>query len=73
MLGDALGGISAVGVAESGGDAASASAWWRSVREVLRERGVGNCHIDWTNIVDFYGKLGYTVWRRYWMSNRTLG
>ena len=38
--------------------------------EVLRDRGVGNCHIDWTRIVDFYGKLGYTVWREYWMSGR---
>ena len=40
--------------------------------EVLRDRGVGNCHIDWTRIVDFYGKLGYTVWREYWMSGRAL-
>ncbi len=70
LLDNALGGISAVGVAarERGrgiGMVAVGS-------EVLRERGVGNCHIDWTRIVDFYGKLGYTVWREYWMSTRTL-
>lgn len=72
MLGDALGGMSAVGVAESERGRGIGIGMVAVGSEVLRERGVGNCHIDWTNIVDFYGKLGYTVWRRYWMSTRTL-
>ena len=73
LLGDALGGISAVGVAESERGRGIGIGMVAVGSEVLRERGVGNCHIDWTSIVDFYGKLGYTVWRRYWMSTRTLG
>lgn len=31
----------------------------------LRSRGVGTMVIDWTDLVDFYGKLGFTIWKRY--------
>ncbi len=72
MLGDSLGGVSAVGVAESERGRGIGIGMVAVGSDVLRARGVGNCHIDWTSIVDFYGKLGYTVWRRYWMSTRTL-
>lgn len=72
LLGDSLGGISAVGVAESERGRGIGIGMVAVGSEALRARGVGNCHIDWTNIVDFYGKLGYTVWREYWMSTRTL-
>ncbi len=72
MLGDSLGGISAVGVAAEERGRGIGIGMVAVGSEVLRERGVGNCHIDWTSIVDFYGKLGYTVWRRYWMSTRVL-
>jgi len=34
------------------------------VRDLAR-RGVGTMVIDWTDLVDFYGKLGFTVWKRY--------
>ena len=72
LLGDSLGGISAVGVAERERGRGIGIGMVAVGSAVLRERGVGNCHIDWTNIVDFYGKLGYRVWREYWMSTRTL-
>ena len=72
LLGDSLGGISAVGVAASERGRGIGIGMVAVGSEVLRQRGVGNSHIDWTSIVDFYGKLGYTVWRRYWMSTRTL-
>ena len=72
MLGDSLGGISAVGVAASERGRGIGIGMVAVSSDVLRARGVGNCHIDWTSIVDFYGKLGYTVWREYWMSTRTL-
>ena len=72
LLGDSLGGISAVGVAASERGRGIGIGMVAVGSEVLRERGVGNCHIDWTNIVDFYGKLGYRVWRKYRMSTRTL-
>ncbi len=72
LLGDSLGGISAVGVAASERGRGIGIGMVAVGSEVLRARGVGNSHIDWTSIVDFYGKLGYTVWRQYWMCNRSL-
>lgn len=38
--------------------------------EWLRQRGVGNCCIGWTWLLDFYGRLGYRPWRSYAMSWR---
>lgn len=31
----------------------------------LRNRGIGTMAIDWTDLVDFYGKIGFKVWKRY--------
>jgi predicted N-acetyltransferase YhbS len=28
--------------------------------------GVRDCAIDWTTHIDFYGRLGFEVWLRYW-------
>ena len=72
LLGDNLGGISAVGVAASERGRGIGIGMVAVGSEVLRDRGIGNCHIDWTRIVDFYGKVGYSVWREYWMSGRAL-
>ncbi len=32
----------------------------------LRRRGVEECVIDWTDLLDFYGRLGFRPWRSYW-------
>jgi GNAT superfamily N-acetyltransferase len=31
----------------------------------LRDHGIAGCVIDWTNLVDFYGKFGFTLYRQY--------
>jgi len=31
----------------------------------LKARGVKNMVIDWTDLLDFYGKMGFTEWKRY--------
>ncbi len=33
----------------------------------LRDQGVRGCVIDWTGLVDFYGKFGFTPYRKYAM------
>ena len=38
----------------------------------LRERGVRGCVIDWTSLVDFYGKFGFRPYRQYEMLVKTL-
>jgi GNAT superfamily N-acetyltransferase len=43
----------------------------RAVEE-LKARGVKSMAIDWTSLVDFYGKLGFGVWKRYLQGERTL-
>ncbi|MBO1006026.1 GNAT family N-acetyltransferase [Pseudogracilibacillus auburnensis] len=38
----------------------------------LRKRGINNIAIDWTGIVDFYGKMGYMIWKEYQRYNKAL-
>ncbi len=33
--------------------------------QVLAERGTRGCVIDWTTLIDFYGKVGFTPWIAY--------
>jgi hypothetical protein len=40
--------------------------------ELLRERGVGLCHIGWTDAVRFYQRIGFKLWQQYAMSWRDL-
>lgn len=40
--------------------------------EMLKERGVEVSYIGWTWLIDWYGKLGYKVWREYQMSWREI-
>ncbi|MCI0476929.1 MAG: GNAT family N-acetyltransferase, partial [Anaerolineales bacterium] len=39
----------------------------------LRERGVRGCVIDWTDLVDFYGKFGFQPYREYAMLIKPFG
>lgn len=38
----------------------------------LHNSGVNGCVIDWTNLVDFYGKFGFTPYRRYLQLHKPL-
>lgn len=38
----------------------------------LRDLGVRGCVIDWTDLVDFYGKFGFTPYRQYQVLVKTL-
>lgn len=38
----------------------------------LASRGVKNMVIDWTELVDFYAKLGFTVWKGYDLAKKML-
>lgn len=38
----------------------------------LKKRGVEDMAIDWTGLVDFYGRIGFRVWKRYWQGNKNL-
>ena len=35
-------------------------------------RGVRDCGIDWTGLIAFYGRLGFTVWQAYYQLEKAL-
>lgn len=39
----------------------------------LRTRNIKRIAIDWTGLVDFYGKLDYQVWKGYQKYSKQLG
>jgi len=67
LLGSSVGGLGSVGVAESWRGKGIGLALCAEAMRLLAQRGVGECHVDWTGHVDFYEKLGFQVWREYWM------
>jgi GNAT superfamily N-acetyltransferase len=72
LLGEDSGSIGAVGVAESVCDRGVGTAMLAHACECLRDRGVGNCHVSWTTLLSFYGRLGFQPWRRYETASRDL-
>jgi GNAT superfamily N-acetyltransferase len=72
FLGDDMGGLAAPGVAEPKRNRGIGTALVAEASRVLAERGVGNCFVHWTWLVDWYGKLGYRVWQEYWMARKQI-
>jgi ribosomal protein S18 acetylase RimI-like enzyme len=72
ILGDPLGEIGCVGVAEAAQGRGIGTAMVARASEILKQRGVAAIHIGWVFRVNFYGRLGYTKWRAYDMSWRNL-
>lgn len=72
LLGDNLGGLGAVGVAARERGRGIGLALVARASELLKSRGVGHSHIDWTGLISFYGRLGYAPWREYHTSEREL-
>ena len=72
LLGHDLGALGTVGVAAARRGQGIGLALVARGSEILKERGVTDCHISWVVLLDFYGKLGYSTWRSYGMSWRIL-
>jgi beta-N-acetylhexosaminidase len=72
LLGESMGGLGAVGVAEEERGKGIGIGMVARASEILKARGVGNSHIGWTWLLDFYGRLGYRRWRSFKMSARDL-
>ncbi|MBX3061660.1 MAG: GNAT family N-acetyltransferase [Anaerolineae bacterium] len=69
MLGDDMGTIGAVGVEEARQGRGIGLALVARASEMVKQRGVRQCVIGWTGLLNFYGKLGYRVWRSYGMTD----
>jgi beta-N-acetylhexosaminidase len=72
LLGDNAGALNAVGVDPTARGRGIGLALVARGAQILKERGVGNCHIGWLVLVEFYGKLGYKEWHAYDMTRRAL-
>ncbi|MBS4200832.1 GNAT family N-acetyltransferase [Bacillus sp. FJAT-49732] len=60
-----LGGIGSVGIdSEERGKGYGLAAVLAGI-SILRSRGINKIVIDWTTIVDFYGQMGYQIWKEY--------
>jgi beta-N-acetylhexosaminidase len=70
LLGHDAGAMGSVGVAASERGRGIGLSMVARASELLKERGVRNCYIDWVELTDFYGKVGYTKWREYSLSWR---
>lgn len=72
IFGERLGAIGCVGVAEQEQGKGIGLALVARATELLIERGIEHCSIDWVVLTDFYAKLGFHVWRGYHMCQRYL-
>ena len=72
MLGDPLGEIGCVGVAEAQQGRGIGTAMVARASEILKQRGAAAVHIGWVYRVEFYGRLGYAKWQAFHMSSRNL-
>ncbi len=72
ILGDPLGEIGCVGVAEALHGQGIGSAMMVRASDILKQRGVVSVHIGWVYRVNFYRRLGYALWQEFDMSWRKL-
>jgi ribosomal protein S18 acetylase RimI-like enzyme len=68
LLGRDCGGVGPLGVMEAVREKGIGLALAARVTELLQQRGLGMSYVGWTWLVDWYGRLGYRVWREYVMS-----
>ncbi|MBX3113068.1 MAG: hypothetical protein KF836_00735 [Fimbriimonadaceae bacterium] len=64
-LGENWGGLGPIGVSKRVRGMKLGGAVLAGALQSLKESGVYRCIIDWTSLVDFYGKYGFYVNRRY--------
>lgn len=72
VFGETLGGLGEVGIGKAERGRGMGLALVAIGSEILKTRGVGYCNIGFTSMVDFYGRLGYRVWREYSILWKTL-
>lgn len=72
LLGEAYGGLGPIGLAKSTRGKGWGLALLCKGVEYVKQQGARRMAIDWTDLVDFYGKIGFRVWKRYHPASRTL-
>ncbi len=65
LLGEKYGGLGPIGIAKEHRKRGLGLALCAVAVQDLKNRGVETMAIDWTGLVDFYGALGFKVWKSY--------
>ncbi|HEY7035133.1 MAG TPA: GNAT family N-acetyltransferase [Thermomicrobiales bacterium] len=65
LRGAGAGGLGPIGIAADLRGQGIGSAFLRGVLAALRRRGVTDAVADWTELLDYYGRAGFRVWKRY--------
>ena len=72
MLGNTVCTIGCVGTTREARGQGFGTALVGVASEILRDAGGTVCHIGWTTLLDFYGRLGYRSWRTYTTAGMAL-
>lgn len=72
LLGEAYGGLGPIGLAGSTRGKGLGLALLCKGVEYVKQQGAQRMAIDWTDLVDFYGKIGFRVWKRYHPASRRI-
>ena len=72
LLGNAVGAIGCVGVAEAERRRGIGLGLVARASELLRDQGLASCYIDWVFLTEFYARTGYEKWRAYSMGEKVL-
>lgn len=72
ILGKKMGGFGVLGVGKDMREKGIGMAMAKKATEVLEKKGVENSYLGWTWLVDWYGQLGYKVWRSYQMAKKKI-
>ncbi len=65
LLGERFGGLGPIGIGAEHRKRGLGLAICAVAVEELKRAGVEKMAIDWTTLVDFYGQMGFTVWKTY--------
>jgi GNAT superfamily N-acetyltransferase len=73
LLGASPGALGPIGVDPSCRGQGVGIGLLRGSLAALKGRGIRNTVIDWTSLVEFYGKLGFAPWKQYACMGKPLG
>lgn len=68
-----IGSLNILGVAPGSQHQGIGLALTARAMEILRDRGCSRCYIQWTGLIEWYGKLGATVWAEYRRASTVVG
>lgn len=72
LLGENVGTIGALGVSEQARGQGVGLALAAQATEQLQAQAVNVCYLGWTWLVNWYGQLGYSEWRKYQLASKSL-